>query len=138
MVKRTRSLFTIKSKLQFKYAVVLLFCMLVPSVFIGICMYYFMFMIVSQGMGARGPIAYNLFPLLQKVNLIMSGGLFFILIVFLMIGVYISQKLIGPVERIKKDLKQIADGDMNHRIRMRKSDDFAFIAESVNKILDRK
>jgi len=100
-------------------------------------MYYFIFILVTGGVNVSEPIAYNIFPLLYKVNLMISVGIFVIFAVFLMVMFYISSKLIGPLERLKKELKQIAEGDLTHRIKMREKDDCFFIGELVNQILDR-
>jgi len=138
MANFKRNIFAVKSRLQLKYALLLIFSMLIPSMFMGLCMYYFIFSIITEGLGIPEPIAYNLFPVLNKINLMMALGLPVIFIGFLIAGNYISYKLIGPINRLKKDLQQIAEGDISHRIKMREGDDLLFIAELVNKILDRK
>jgi len=138
MAKITRNLFTVKSRSQLKYTLLLLFSMLVPTIFVGACMYYFISVIATGGITTGESILNNLFPLLKKINLIMSVGLFLIFVVFLMIGCCISHGLIGPLSRLRKELKQITDGDMHHRIKTRKGDDLSFIAEAVNQILDKK
>ncbi len=140
MAKYKRSVwnvFTIKSKTQLKFVLLLLFCMFIPSVFVGICMYYFIFKVVTEGAGVPEPIAYNLFPILRQVNLTMGIGLFVIFVMFLMIGLYVSHKLIGPIHRLRRELRQILEGDFNHRIKMRKGDDLLFVADSVNQLLDK-
>jgi len=138
MPKKARNVFAIRSRLQLKFAILLFFSMLIPAIFVGICMYSFIFIIVTEGMGVPESVGYNLFPVLQKINLMMSVGLFVIFVAFLMIGIYISNKLIGPVDRIKRDLKKIADGDGSVRLKMRKGDDLGFIADTINRILDKK
>ena len=137
MAKKIRNIFAIKNRLQLKYVVLLLFSMLIPTIFTGICMYYFIFVIVREGAGTPEPIAYNLFPVLRRLNLVMGAGLFIIFVIFLMIGYYISYKLMGPINRLKKELTEIRDGNMQHRIKMRKGDDLLFIGTLINQILDK-
>lgn len=138
MAKFHRNVFAIRSRLQLKYALLFLFSMVIPTMFVGACMYYFIFFIVNEGLGVPEPIGYNLFPVLKTVNLVMGLGLPFIFIVLLMTGLYMSNKLVGPIDRLKKELTQIAEGDTVHRVRLRSDDELKFMADLINRILDKK
>ncbi|MFA4991448.1 MAG: HAMP domain-containing protein [Candidatus Omnitrophota bacterium] len=138
MAKFHRNIFAVRSRLQLKYALLFLFSMAVPAMFVGVCMYYFIFVIVNEGLGVPESIGYNLFPVLRTVNLVMGLGLPLIFIVLLMTGLYMSNKLIGPIDRLKKELTQIAEGDTARRVRLRSDDELKFMADLINRILDRK
>lgn len=59
--------------------------------------------------------------------------------VFLVGGVYLSHKIAGPVHRIRTYLRDLADGrTAPQRIRLRKYDFFADLAESLNRFQEKR
>ena len=47
-----------------------------------------------------------------------------------------SHKIAGPIYRFEKDIQRIAQGDLRHRIQIRKGDQFQELAVSLNGMID--
>lgn len=52
------------------------------------------------------------------------------------ISIYVTHKLAGPIYRFEKMLKEMIDGDLSVRIRLRKGDDLKELACLLNQLLD--
>ena len=66
------------------------------------------------------------------VTLMTSLSAFFAVVV----GLYFSHKLAGPIYRFKLELQRIADGRERRTIRLRKGDDFQDVADVLNRALE--
>jgi len=112
--------------------------MVVPLVFAVGCLYYLIFKIMAEQLGVPEYIAYNLFPVINKINLILLIGVPPLLIVLIVWGIVLSHQFAGPMERLEKDLHRIVDhGEYNRRIKVRKNDDMAPIVAAINRILEK-
>jgi len=54
------------------------------------------------------------------------------LAVTLFFGIVISHRMAGPLFRIKRELREIEEGNLSGEIRLRKKDDFKSLAQTVN------
>lgn len=126
------------SHIQIKYLTLLLISMSVPLVLVGCCLYYLTFTLMAEQIGIPEYIAHNVFPVVDKVNMMLMMGappLFLLLILW---GIVLSHRFAGPLERLEKELKEISeDKKYKHRIVLRKHDDIKPVADAINKLLDR-
>lgn len=109
----------------------------VPLVFAAGCLYYLIFTIMAEQIGIPEYIAYNLNPVIKKINMILLIGVppLFLLLVFW--GIILSHRFAGPMERLEKELKRMADqSDYKKRLKIRKHDDLTPIVEGINRLLD--
>lgn len=126
------------SRIQMRYLLFLIISMVVPLVFAVGCLYYLIFKIMAEQLGVPEYIAYNLFPVINKINLILLIGVPPLLIVLIVWGIVLSHQFAGPMERLEKDLHRIVDhGEYNRRIKVRKNDDMAPIVAAINRILEK-
>lgn len=124
-------------RVQLKYLILLVISMIIPLLFAIGCLYYLVFTIMAEQLGIPESIAYNLFPVIKKVNAILAVGLPPLFLLLIWWGTVLSHRFAGPLERVERELHKItATGDYSHRIRLRKSDDIKPIADSVNKLLE--
>ena len=56
------------------------------------------------------------------------------LVVAIFFGILISHRMAGPIFRIRRNLGEMAAGDLRGDVRLRKKDDFKPLAESVNRV----
>lgn len=127
----------IKKKLQFKYMLFVLLAMLIPTAVCGMALYYLIWQTVAAEIAVPEAIAANLIPALDKVNIILLVTLPVIFLMMLLLSIYISHKIAGPVYRVEKDLKEIIKGDYSRRIKLRSQDELQEIAEGINLLLDK-
>ncbi len=89
---------------------------------------------VFRGQMYKSDRYYNLFQLYWRVVVGVSVLYIVLTAVF---GLFYSHKMAGPVYRIKRTLREMADGQMplDHEIRLRKGDQFQDLAEVLNYFL---
>jgi methyl-accepting chemotaxis protein len=132
-----RRRYFIKSGLQMRYLRLVLLAIILPTFLFALCLYYLIFYLMAEQLGIPESIAYNIIPVLNKINIILLIGLPVISILLLFWGLVISHRIAGPVYRLEQDLKKIAEGDFSLRIKLRKKDELVSIAEGINKVLDK-
>jgi signal transduction histidine kinase len=111
--------------------------MAVPLLFAIGCLYYLIFTVMAEQLGIPESIAYNLFPVVKKINAILAIGLPPLFLLLIWWGTVLSHRIAGPLQRIEKELNKITNNhDFSHRIHLRKSDDVKPIADAINKLLD--
>ena len=136
MFFRRKKIFANK-QVQLKYLILLVVSMAVPLLFVIGCLYYLIFSIMAEQLGIPESIAYNLFPVVKKINTILAVGLPPLFLLLIWWGTVLSHRFVGPLERIEKELNKVAHSqDFSHRVRLRKNDDVKPIADAINKLLD--
>lgn len=131
-----RKKYIIGEPMQLKYLMVLLLSMLIPLLFVGGCLYFLIFNIMAEQLGIPEYIAYNLFPVIKKIDLILVLGFPPLVILLLLWGVILSHRIAGPIKRLKAELDNIAkSGDYTKRLKVRKYDDLKELVASINNVL---
>ena len=124
-------------RVQLKYLVLLIVSMAVPLLFAIGCLYYLIFTVMAEQLGIPESIAYNLFPVVKKINTVLVIGLPPLFLLLIWWGVVLSHRIAGPLQRIEKELSKITNShDFSHRINLRKNDDVKPVADAINKLLD--
>jgi len=125
------------SPIQMMYLRLLMVSIIVPLVFVGGCLYYLIVTLMAAQLGIPEYVAYNLSPVVKKINIILLVGVPPLLAILLLWGIAVSHRFAGPLERLESELKKITEkGDYKHRIHLRKNDDLRPIADVINKLLD--
>lgn len=132
-----RKRYFIKRELQSRYLKLILAAIILPTFLFSACLYYLIFYLMAEQLGVPESIAYNLVPVLHKINLILVIGLPVISLAILFWGLIVSHRIAGPVYRLEKDLEKIENGDLAFRIRLRRKDELVSIAEGINRLLDK-
>lgn len=123
---------------QLKYLYLLIASMIIPLAFVGGCLYYLIFTLLAEQLGIPESIAYNLFPVIKKINLILAIGLPPLFLILIIWGIALSHRFAGPLERLENELDRISkDNDYKKRIKVRSYDEMKPIADSINKLLDK-
>lgn len=129
--------FVTKNPLQLKYLVLILVSIMLPLLIVGGCLYYLIFQLMAEQLAIPESIAYNLIPVVEKINFLLIVGIPPIIVLLFIWGAILTHRLIGPLARLQGDLKKISDGDHSIRLKVRKNDDLRFLVNAINKIIDR-
>ncbi len=129
--------FITKNPLQRKYLMLILFTTLLPLVVVAGCVYYLRSQVMAEQLAIPESIAYNLMPVLHKINFLLLIGLPPIVILLFVWGIVLTHRLIGPLNRLENDLREISEGNYSVRLKLRKDDDLRPIADTINKIIDK-
>ena len=126
------------SRVQLRYLGLLMFSMVVPLVFAVGCLYYLVFNVMADQIGIPEYIAYNLFPVISKINLILLFGIPPLFTLLMIWGIILSHRFAGPVERLERELKKVSEHEQySHRIKVRRHDDMKPIVDTINGILEK-
>lgn len=123
--------------LQFKFLIYILLSMLIPLFLAAGCLYYLIFQIMAEQLAIPESIAYNLIPVLNRINFILLVSLPPVVILLFVWGVILTHRFVGPLERLEDDLKKISKGDYSIRVQIRKDDDLRPVADVINDIVDK-
>ena len=110
----------------------------IPSVIVTLCLYYLIFNTLAWQMVIPESIAYNLIPVLQRVNLILAIAIPISLLIIWFIALELSHRVAGPLYRLEKELDQRLSGTKHGDIRLREKDEFKSLAEKINKLISKK
>jgi len=135
-MRRTRFIST--RPLQMKIVLLVTLSMIIPLVLLGGCLYYLIFNIMAEQLGIPEVIAFHLFPVIHKINLLLLIGIppiFFLLIIW---GVFLSHQFVGPLDRLEAEIDSMArNKDYSKRLTVRKDDDVKGVIHAVNRLLNR-
>ena len=129
--------FVTKNPLQRKYLALILVSIMLPLLIVGGCLYYLIFQLMAEQLAIPESIAYNLIPVVEKINFLLIIGIPPIAVLLFIWGAILTHRLIGPLARLQRDLKKISDGDYSVRLKIRKDDDLRFLVNAINKVIDR-
>ena len=135
--KECRSCYSIANRFQRKILTLVFLSTVVPMIIAVICLYYLIFNIVASEIGIPEAIGYALIPAAKRTALIAIVG-FFVSVVFIwMWASVVSHRLVGPLERLCRELDERITGKKKGYIYFRKSDHLAILVGRINSLLER-
>lgn len=135
-MKKTRTRWFMKHRIQAKYLLIVLIAMLGPILLIGFCFYRVVFNLMAKQMVFPEAIMGNLVPVIEHVNGLLIVSLPLLILVVLVAAVIISHRFAGPIERMEHQLDKILAGQTAARIYLRRHDDLTGVATRINRLLD--
>ncbi len=132
-----RRTYFIKKSFQFRF--ILTFCLVVlagVAVSTGILFLLSSGTLTSSFQDSRLVIketSFAILPIVLYTNLITLG---LITVAAIIVTLFVSHKLAGPLFRFEKDLEEIGKGNLVKQIRLRKQDQLKDIAESLNEMVN--
>ncbi len=110
---------------------------LLPTTIVGISLYYLIFGVTAAQFGIPEAIAYNIMPAARTVISILLFATPVSILIILALTYKISHKIIGPFDRIVRELDECIEGKKEGPIVIRKDDKFQPLVEKINKLLDK-
>lgn len=126
---------TLYIKKEFQFNFILKFCIiLLVGVFISTGLLYFLSQgtLTSSFENSRLVIKNTglaILPAIIMTNLITLG---IICIATIIVTLFVSHRIAGPMFRFEKDLKRIMEGDLSVNVNLRKKDQFFEVASTLN------
>ncbi len=74
--------------------------------------------------------------LLEKVKVVVTVDVGFIAVLALLLWAYYSFRIFGPQVAIERHVQNLIKGDFESRIRLRKYDEFAGLADQLNRLAE--
>lgn len=111
--------------------------MLIPTVVVGGCLYYFIFTVMAERIALPDVIARDLVPVIQHINVILAVTLPAVFAILLTWAVILSYRFVAPLERLEEDIARIDKGDYSVRLQINKDHDLSPVAEFINDLVDK-
>ena len=139
--KFRRRRYLINKPLQFIYSGIMIYLLLIGIIVVGVATYYLTFNTILDELESQGglPQAYDM---VRNINLLITkrvGTMLVVVLVFAFgLGVYYLHRIAGPIYRIEKTVREMAEGKKVEPLRLRKKDFFKSLAEAVNKLIEKQ
>lgn len=133
MVEIKRRHYLVNKDMQFRYMALVL----IPLIMLLAGLYYLMYYaVLSQILIPEGVIA-MLLPAMKKINIIAAVSLPVILLLILRIALIYSNRIVGPIARIEKEIDKIIAGNYSLRLKVRDKDELNKFVKKINMLLDK-
>jgi len=129
--------FVFANKLHRQIFLLVSLAALLPTIIVTIGLYYVIFGITANEVAIPEAIAYNIIPAAKKVALLILITTPIAIGVILFIAWKISHAIIGPFDRIVRELDERIEGRIIGHILVRKKDKFWPLVERINKLIDK-
>lgn len=111
--------------------------MSIPTIVVGGCLYYLIISLMAEEALFPDLIAEVIVPVVHQINFVIFVTLPIILILLVAWAVYLSRKVLAPLERLEEDLVRIDQGDYSVRLEIEEDHDLRPVADVVNRLLDK-
>ena len=115
---------------------IIILSMIIPTVFVGGCLYYLIFTVMAEQIALPDMIARDLLPVIQNINYTLALGLPVVFVILLTWAVILSYRFVAPLERLEEDIAAIDEGDYSVRLEINKDHDLSPIADVINDLVD--
>jgi len=133
-----RNFFLVRNRLELHYLRLLVLSLILPTLLVGGCLYYLIFYLLAEQIGIPEAVVEQLSPVVQKVNIFLMVSIPILFLILISIGIFLSRRLAGPIERLENELDGIVTGNlMSRRLKVRKGDELKPMVDSVNILLDK-
>ncbi len=131
-----RNIFRVKSRLQHKYLRLIEAALFIPTILVGGCLYYLVFYLIADEIAIHEFVAVILYPALERINLVLIISLPIVFAGLWGLGVLLSHRMAGPIDRLSRELDEIiASGNFRRRIQVRKGDELKPVADNIDRLL---
>ena len=132
-----RKFFLVRNRLERHYLRLIALSLILPTLILGSCLYYVIFNLMAEQLGIPEIVAYHLLPVVQKVNIVLMVSLPVLFLILFSIGLVLTRNLVGPIERLERELEEIVSGNLSRRLQLRKKDELRTLVDDINILLDK-
>ncbi len=116
----------------------IIFCAaVVPTVITAILMYYLIFYITTREIGIPETIAAHVIPAARQVTVVLWLMVPTVIAIILYIAHKIAHQILGPFDRIVRELDNFISGAGGGKIILRDNDKFQPLVDRINILLER-
>lgn len=124
--------------IQKKLLILIFTSAVIPAGIAVAALYYLIFNLMAWQIGIPEAIAYNLIPVVRKVNLIIFITIPIALLLIWFLALELSHRIAGPLFRLEKELdERIAGKTGGGEIKLRKKDELKNLTDKINKLINK-
>jgi nitrate/nitrite-specific signal transduction histidine kinase len=131
MAQIRRKIYLIRPGFQLRYTGIILMALFVSSVICISTTYFSSITLLGEKLANVYPQG-RLVAMLRQINMTITYRILFIVPLIALIGIMLSHRIAGPAYRIERVLREIAKGNFDVNIKLRKYDELVGIARAVN------
>jgi signal transduction histidine kinase len=109
----------------------------VPLVMLSALLYYLIYYSVFSHMLIPEAVVATLVPAMRNVNIIIALTFPFVLYAVVRLSLIYSNRIVGPIPRLERDLDKIIAGDASIRMKVRDKDELQGFVTKVNALLEK-
>jgi signal transduction histidine kinase len=109
----------------------------VPLVLLLAALYYLIYYSVFSQMLIPEAVAVTLLPAMKSVNIVVLITLPVLLFILLRAALIYSNRIIGPIPRLERELDRALAGDYSVRIKARDKDELRNFISKINSLLEK-
>ena len=128
-----RRQYLIKARFQLSYVGLILVLIIITACICSYVVYYTSLITLGEKLAAVYPQG-RLVSIVQMVNSRILLSIILITPFIIMIGIYFSHKIAGPIFRIESFLKDMAAGNLSQNLTLRKGDELVSLADGINDV----
>ncbi|MCX5666785.1 MAG: methyl-accepting chemotaxis protein [Candidatus Omnitrophica bacterium] len=130
-----RTQYFIAKKFQLKYVGMILMLVSLTAVTCSYVIYYTMMLTMGDKLANVYPQG-RLISIVNMVNFRILLSMLLVAPLAVVIGIYASHKIAGPIYRIEKFLGSMAGGDLSMSLTLRRNDELISLAGGINRVID--
>ena len=130
-----RTQYFIAKKFQLRYVGMILLLVSLTAVMCSYVIYYTMMLTMGDKLANVYPQG-RLISIVNMVNFRILLSMLLVAPLVVVIGIYASHKVAGPIYRIEKFLGSMADGDLSLSLALRRNDELISLADGINRVID--
>jgi len=130
-----RRKYVICRRYQIKYALVILIAMAVLWVAVSLTTYWATFPLLEDELS--GALTHS--QTAEIANALCRSYSFragLLLIIFALLGIYLSHKVVGPIPRLKRALKRMSRGEYGEPVILRRGDELKDLSKAINEMME--
>ena len=131
MLKRRKYL--VKKNFQFRYIALVV----IPLIVLLAALYYLIYYSVFREMLIPEAIVVTLLPAMKKVNIVIAFALPILLFSLMRTALIASNRVIGPIPRLEKELNNAIAEGRSIRMKVRQKDELSSLIDKINMLLEK-
>ena len=138
MNKKNRRKRFFANKIHLEIFLLVFLAAVLPAAIVAIALYYLIFGVMANQFAIPEIIAYNILPAAEKVVIILLVATPISILILLFLTYKITHKIIGPFDRIIRELDECVNDKRQGPIVIREGDKFQILVEKINDLLNKK
>lgn len=133
MIKIKRHKYLVDKVFQFRYMALLVF----PLIILLAALHYLIYYSVFSQMLVPEAVSVTLLPAMKRANLVIAIIFPILLFFIIRMALIYSNRVIGPIPRLERELDKAISGDYSARLKTRDKDELKSFVGKVNVLLEK-
>lgn len=133
--KFTRKQYIVSPRFQYRYIGIILALMFATAALCSYVVYYNSLVLLGEKLANVYPQG-RLVAILKTVNLRVLVSVILVSPVVVFLGVILSHRIAGPINRMERFLGAVGSGDLTQKITLRPKDELIPLADGINNLVD--